>query len=260
MRGHIYSTLISYLLLIAASVGLYQLRPGLLMCWRGTWIMTSWDQSCKATPRHMLTKNFGSMAAAFFFRWQQQGTCFFCVAATWESALRLAQRQPGGVAILLSPLVRRLGGGPSLECICAAVYIVWGSGRSPSRSRRRAVDMSRENPAKAVACPCKSGHDVASLVRAGYSCMHLPQPCMCLSISNNSWFVCIWSERPDMTVWLLRYEKLERALQRAAEYFYGCTWPYICTCMFSFWASFQAHNAGVYECLPGGSHPNISVC
>jgi hypothetical protein len=39
-------------------------------------------------------------------------------------------------------------------------------------------------------------------------------------ISNNSWF---GSERTDVTVWLLRYKKLERPLQRAAACLYGHT-------------------------------------
>jgi hypothetical protein len=67
--------------------------------------------------------------------------------------------------------------------------------------------------------------------------LHAPASAVYVFISNNSWFVRIRSERPDVTVWLLRYKKLERTLQRAAAYFYGCTRPYIFTCMFSFWAS-----------------------
>jgi hypothetical protein len=129
----------------------------------------------------------------------------------------------------------------SPECICAAVYIDigMGLGPSPSRSRRRAVDISHEKiPPKQL-----HAHENRGTTRL---LSYAPASAVYVFVSNNSWFVRIRSERPDVTVWLLRYKKLERTLQRAAAYFYGCTRPYIFTCMFSFWASLSKPTVHVH--------------
>jgi hypothetical protein len=88
----------------------------------------------------MLTKNFGSVAAAFFFsRWRQQGTSFFCSS-------NLRERSPSGASADWRRCLSSLASGaqawrrslPRVHmCFCFL-------GRSPSRSRHRAVDISHE--------------------------------------------------------------------------------------------------------------------